>query len=448
MTAAPDTNTQYVASFTPLPWQIAPWKDTSKVLLLTGTAGGGKSRIAGEKVHAFLMRYPSATGLVLRKTREAMKNSVIAFMRTLVIGNDPRIRYKPSEYRFEYPNGSVLIWGGMKDTAQREQIRSVGQAGGIDIVWMEEATAFVEEDFNEILARLRGNAAGWRQIILTTNPDSPYHWIHKRLIVGGEASIHNSSYAENTYNPDDYDDTLNRLSGVQKMRLKEGKWVQAEGMVYLDFDENIHVINSFPIPSDWRKFRVIDFGFVNPFVCQWWAMNHDGDLYMYREIYRTEQLIPNLSARIKSLSWGENIEATVCDHARQERELLINDGFELSIANKDIGLGIQAVSHRIALQANKKPRLFFFRDALVEEDPKLKLRYLPTSTHQEMMGYVWDKTRRDAKEEPIPFNNHGMDCLRYICLHVDPVNQVDIVNFAKMIQMREQADGNANRTRD
>lgn len=32
-----------IAEFIPLPWQIAPWRDTSKVMLLTGSAGGGKA---------------------------------------------------------------------------------------------------------------------------------------------------------------------------------------------------------------------------------------------------------------------------------------------------------------------------------------------------------------------------------------------------------------------
>jgi glutaryl-CoA dehydrogenase len=50
---------------------------------------------------------------------------------------------------------------------------------------MEEANRFTEDDFNEILARLRGTAAPWRQVMLTTNPGAPTHWIKRRLIDQG-----------------------------------------------------------------------------------------------------------------------------------------------------------------------------------------------------------------------------------------------------------------------
>ena len=61
----------------------------------------------------------------------------------------------------EYDNGSTLPGGGMADDNQREQIRSIGQDGSVDIVWMEEATGFTENDFNEVTARIRGRAAPW-----------------------------------------------------------------------------------------------------------------------------------------------------------------------------------------------------------------------------------------------------------------------------------------------
>ena len=81
-------------------------------------------------------------------------------------------------------NATFQTYGGMKDDNQREQIRSIGLRGGVDICWMEEAVKFTEDDYNEVLARMRGKAAPWRQILLSTNPDAPTHWIHKRLIQG------------------------------------------------------------------------------------------------------------------------------------------------------------------------------------------------------------------------------------------------------------------------
>lgn len=218
--------------FKPLAWQIAPWSDKSRVLLLTGSAGGGKSTLATEKLHAFCLKYPSATGLLLRKVRQSMNNSTLLFFKRYVVGNNPNVIHRPSDFRFEYKNGSILAYGGMKDEEQREQIRSIGQKGGVDIALMEEAVQFEEEDFNEVLARMRGTATNWTQIILSTNPGPPAHWINSRLILGGEASVYFSTARDNSYNPESYYLALDSLTGVQKQRLAQGLWVQGTGSVY------------------------------------------------------------------------------------------------------------------------------------------------------------------------------------------------------------------------
>lgn len=226
-----DVEYKYINVFEPLPWQVEPWRDKSDTLLLTGSAGGGKSRLAGEKLHAYCLKYPGSTALVLRKVRASMANSTLLFLSRHVIGKDPRVKHRMSDFRFEYENGSILAYGGMKDDDQRERIRSIGQSGGLDIVWMEEATQFEEGDYNEVLARMRGYAADWNQIILTTNPDAPGHWINIRLIQGGEASSYFSSALDNVHNPEHYHETLKKLRGVQYRRLVLGEWTEGSGAV-------------------------------------------------------------------------------------------------------------------------------------------------------------------------------------------------------------------------
>lgn len=426
--------------YNPYLWQIAFWRDRSKILLATGSAGGGKSRGALEKVNGYLLKYPGATGLMLRKAREYASKSLVPMMRRTVTGNDPRIRMLKSETLFEYPNGSVLYWGGMKNDEQREALRSIGGDGSLDIILVEEATAFTEDDFNELLARLRGKAAPWRQIILCTNPDAPTHWIYQRLILGGQASVYYSRAADNPANPPDYLETLDGLTGVLGLRLRDGKWVQAQGAVYADFDPDVHAVEFFTPPPTWRRIRSIDFGFVNPFVCQWWAVDGDERMYLYRELYVTHTLVEDLAHQINALTagmdlddWkaltrdeqrqrlakGEPIEATVADHDAEDRATLAKYGIVTIPARKDISLGIQAVQRRLRVQADGKPRLAVMRGALVEEDDRLGAK--PKSTLAEFPGYVWRKPREgeQAKEEPVDQNNHGMDATRYAAMYLE-----------------------------
>jgi len=390
-------------------------------MLLTGSAGGGKSRLAAEKIHAYCKKYPGTSALMVRKTRESMTNSTVLFMDRKVIGDDPDVRHFPSYHRFQYHNGSILIYGGMKNDEQREQIRSIGQDGALDIAWMEEAAKFVEDDYNEILARIRGTAAPWNQVILSTNPDAPAHWINKRLIIGGEAVTYFSSAIDNSNNSPEYMETLKKLTGVLGKRLRDGKWVQAEGVVYEEYDPAIHLIDPFEIPIDWRRFRAFDFGYENPFVCQWWAMDHDGRLYRYREIYMTHRTVPQHIPQIIACTGKEQIEYSVADHDAEDVAMLKGSQIPTVPARKAVSTGIQAVKERLAIQGDGKPRIFLLKDSLVEADPRLIDAHKPLCTEEEISVYSW--LRRGGgeivKDEPLKENDHGMDPMRYMVMAAD-----------------------------
>jgi len=429
-----------ILPFKPLPVQVEPWRDISPVLLLTGSAGGGKSHLAAEKIHGYCLKYPKAMAVMLRKTRESMTNSTVLFMARGIIGADPRVRHYPSMHRFEYANGSVLAYGGMKDEEQREQIRSIGQEGRVDIVWMEEASKFTEDDFNEVRARMRGKAAPWCQVLLTTNPDAPNHWINRRLIIGGEAKVYYSGAQDNPHNPKAYLDALASLTGLVAARLRDGKWVQAEGVVYEEYDPSLHLIDPFEIPASWRRIRVIDFGFTNPLVCQWWAFDDDGRMYRYREIYRTRRLVEDHAVDILRLSEGETIETTVCDHDAEDRATLERRGIPTIPAIKFISRGIQDVQARLRKAGDGKPRLFLLRNALVETDPSLKHRGKPTCTEEEFPAYIWPSNvdGKPLKEQPVKENDHGMDALRYAVMsEAETEVQETIVVYDAMEAVRD-----------
>ena len=63
------------------------------------------------------------------------------------------------------------MFTGMDDP---EKLKSIE---GVTGVWMEEATEFTQEDFEQLDLRLRGVTAYHKQITLTLNPISEQHWI-------------------------------------------------------------------------------------------------------------------------------------------------------------------------------------------------------------------------------------------------------------------------------
>jgi len=231
-TAPTDSNLsyRYLNTYEPLPWQLPAMRDVSPVILLTGSQGGGKSRTAAEKIHAFCLNYPGAQALVMRKVKDNVMASAWRMLEKKVVGQDPRVNFQMKATRADYLNGSTIYFAGMHGDKQREAIRSIGE-GTIDIVWMEEAHEFEEDDYEETIGRVRGKTATWNQIILTTNPDSPVHWINRRLILGEEAIVHYSSARDNPYNHANYLKRLDGMTGSKGQRLRDGMWVMAAGNI-------------------------------------------------------------------------------------------------------------------------------------------------------------------------------------------------------------------------
>lgn len=403
-------------------WQEKAFKDTSKYVLLSGTAGSGKSRVVGEKADAFARHYPGSSLLFVKKTFASINNTMIVpFENQVLRGFEDTYIHQKSKHYFEYNNGSVIFYAGMANEKERQRIRGIGTKGGLDFIWVDEGIQLCREDYEELYPRLRGTAAPWRQLIITTNPDSPSHYLYQEFILGKKGNCYFSSYKDNYYNPNDYGDILSMNSGVMLQRLRDGEWVQAEGAIYPEFNPYFHVIEPFLIPPHWRRIRTVDFGFKNPFVCQWWAIDHDGAMYMYRELYAVEKIVEDMAKKIVELSKGEKIEATITDHDAEDAATLNRHGIPTVRAEKfkTFHPGMQSIKERLRVMKNGKARMYFFRDAIVNPDSKLISNKMPYCTVEEFGRYVFDKD----KDEPLKENDHGMDAMRYGVIYIDKITE-------------------------
>lgn len=240
-----------INSFVPEDWQYAPFLDKHETMLLGGKPGGGKSYLAGNKVHAFLLNYPGATWIVSRKKREDMDQSTIPFMLHDVINikHEPRCWFHARSDRvvYEHPNGQVseMLFKGMHSKKQREGWKSVGMKGSADGVWFEEATEYDEEDYDLADTRIRGTAAGWEQFILSCNPDARMHWINVRLIEGGEAAYYYSDWSMNSHiDQEKYTKRMANKRGITRARMWDGRWTDGIGIVIDTWQNNYNQYTS------------------------------------------------------------------------------------------------------------------------------------------------------------------------------------------------------------
>lgn len=408
---------------------------------MAGPAGTGKSRACLEKLHMMALMNPGMTGLIARKTLASLASTALVTWREHVVkeslanGDVKFYGGSPQESpQYRYTNGSVIRVGGM-DKATRIM------SSEYDVVYVQEATELTENDWESITTRLRHGVISFQQLLADCNPDTPTHWMKQRADKGMTV-MHESRHEENPRLFDDagvvtevgaaYIGKLDALTGVRHARLRRGQWVAAEGLIYEDYDAAIHLVDRFVIPKDWTRWWSVDFGYTNPFVCQMWAEDPDGRLYLYREVYHTRKTVDQHAADILDLVskpnpddpenlrariWREpKPRAIVCDHDAEGREVLQREtGLGTQNAIKAVQNGIQGVQKRLRIAGDGRPRIYFVRDAVRKRDPELIDAKRPTSTAEEIVGYIWDQGAGKApKEVPLKDNDHGMDAMRYV----------------------------------
>ncbi len=430
-------------------------RDRSDEVLIAGPAGTGKSFACLLKVHLMCLKNPGMRALVVRKTHRSLSSTGLVTLREHVAPEAIRtglMRWyggsgeKPAQY--QYQNGSVIVVGGM-DNADKVM------SAEYDVAYVQEATELTRDDWEKITSRLRNGKVSFQQIIADCNPQQPTHWLKKRCDEGRTQMI----YGKHQDNPRLYTDDnvvtdvgkaylskLDGLSGVRKLRLRDGKWAAAEGVIYGGWDPQVHIDNRKSLPWHWRRIWSVDFGFVHPFVWQQWAIDEDGRMYLEREIYRSKRLVEDhcrdiLRLMTESLPIGSapkgrpagadwnypRPSVIVCDHDAEDRAT-----FERHIkmgttpATKTVSDGIQAVQKRLEIQPDARPRLYVLRESLVERDEDLFESGMPTCFAEEIEGYVW-KPRPQAvlgREKPLPdepekLYDDSMDAARYAVAYQD-----------------------------
>lgn len=437
-------------------------------VLLSGPAGTGKSRACLEKLNFIALLNPGMRGLIVRKTMASLTSTGLVTWREKVVPEGLKhgvlhfyggSREEPAQYR--YANGSAVVIGGL-DKATKIM------SSEYDVIFVQEATELTTDDWEALTTRLRNGVVSFQQLIADCNPASPSHWLNV-LCQRGDALMLHSRHQDNPlyYTPDGQltdrgrayiEGKLGKLTGVRRQRLLLGQWAAAEGLVYDDYDAAVHLIDELPAAAKtWRRWWSVDFGYSNPFVCQFWAEDGDGRLYLYREIYKTKTLVEDHARAIlrlvrccreccKSkdadhdcqtckacrLEWTEpQPGAIICDHDAEDRATLERHvGMSTRPATKAVAGGIQAAQSRLRLAGDDKPRLFICRDARVERDEELGEAGKPTSTEEEISSYVWPAdVKPDKREAPVKEDDHGMDAMRYMVAERDMGRQPRFRSF-------------------
>lgn len=432
-------------------------------VLVSGPAGTGKSRACLEKILAVCLLTPGVRALLLRKTLRSLGSTALVTWRNYVIKEalltGDVVYYggssqEAAQYRFR--NGSTVTIGGLDNPTRV-------MSSEYDIIYIQEATEVTIEDIEYCKTRLRNWRIGFQQLLMDCNPAGDKHPLKLRCN-DRICRLIESRHEDNPrlFNVDGslteqgkkYIAILDNLTGVRYKRLRLGLWVSAEGVIYEEFDPAIHILpwdhdsdgNRLPLPDEWPRYWVIDFGFVNPFCLKCYAIGDDGEVYMYREIYMTgrtvaehAQTIMSIVTKQEEIKWYDHFERmdrveyktvwiepkptkVICDHDAEDRRTFERaTGLGTVPAKKNVTTGIDLHKNRLKVdKTSGLARFYLMADSLVERDTALAQALRPTCTAEEYPSYQW-KIGADGrtKDEPVKLDDHGMDCDRYLTMDLD-----------------------------
>ncbi|MDY2880568.1 MAG: terminase family protein [Candidatus Borkfalkiaceae bacterium] len=290
-----------------------------------------------------------------------------------------------------------------------DQGREKFQGSSLDFVWFDEEPP--EDVYRECLMRVidrKGDVFG------TMTPLKGLTYIHDEIYLNEgnspEVWYEFFEWADNPFLSEE--EAKEMTAGMSESELESrryGRFRSNSGLVYPEFEENVHVVDPFPVPADWQNRLSIDPGLNNPLSCHWYAVDYDGNVFVVAEHYAAGKDVGWHADRIREISdrigWrrdGDGKIRALIDSAANQRTLAsaksVTELFhEHGIAadprvDKDLFAGIARVKEYF-----KEKKLFLFRgcDNLVRE----------------LKSYRWGEGDVPRKRD-----DHCLDELRYFLM--------------------------------
>lgn len=418
------------------------------VIIFGGARGGGKTHGSLGEWWIHSEDYgPAAHGLMVRKTREDLRDTISHAME--MYGS--AAQWKEKGGYFQMSNGAKLTCAYLES----DQDAMNYQGWSLTRVYAEELTQYAAPGpIFKLMATLRSTKGVPCQFRATCNPGGPgHHWVKQWAIDLGPFNIvtDEETGLSRVFIPSKLSDNpkllendpgyVNRLKAAGSPQLVrawlEGDWNVIEGAFFPEFSTARHVIAPFRIPDWWTHFRSADWGSAKPFSIGWWAVCQDdfehrgaviprGAIIRYREWYGNKKGLPNVGLKMPAelvaagivsreteVGYREKIAYGVLDPAAfsvisgpsigetLQRHGAIFRRADNSRTTRDKKMGgWDQVRSRLTGDADGRPMLFMF------ETCRDLIRTLPLMQHDDHRPEDLDTDGED----------HAVDETRYACL--------------------------------
>lgn len=278
-----------------------------------GAKGPGKTDCLIAEATRFVT-HPKYHGLILRRTFPRLQEIVD---RCWALYPQLGAQFREKTNRWTFPSGARITLGHCQNEVDKHNYHGKE----FHFLGFDELTEFLESQYLFILANVRKSVPDLPlRIRATTNPGGGGHtWVKERFVTpcksaetveypsadgttrkyikpkvyidpdsGTSRCFVPATVYDNpsiTINDPGYVRRLEMLPEIEKMRLLYGDWDAFAGQVFAELSVQSHGCDPFPIPPEWEKFMVFDWGYGRPWAALWFAVDFDGALYLYRARY-------------------------------------------------------------------------------------------------------------------------------------------------------------------
>lgn len=373
------------------------FKNKSRYQVPWGGAGSGKSHIVARKLLYRMLNESDIKHniLIIRKVDRTIKKSVWTLMKNIISiwGLTSQFQMNQTDRTMIWKeNGAQFMFSGLDDV---EKLKSIE---GVTSIWVEEATELLQEDFEQLDLRLRGNTGALKQIILTLNPISDQHWI-KRIFfddpIDGVFTL-KTTYLDNSFIDDEYKMVMDnkKKSNPRYYNIYAlGNWGTAEGLIFQNVEQRL--IREDEIRG-LDSIQGLDFGYTNDPSAfnQSFIDLKNKKLFIYDGFYEKGLSNNSISSKIKDMLLHKH--ATTADSSEP----------------KSID-AIKAKGVRISGALKGKDSINSGIDFLLDYEIILNAHLVEFMT--EFNNYSWgvDKKTNKTTNKPVDDFNHFIDSLRY-----------------------------------
>lgn len=282
-------------------------------------------------------------------------------------------------------------------------------------IWGDEAGKFSLYFWENMQAR-----ASFRDcpILLTTTPYTS-NWLFKELVKKTKQGLRDdvllieASSNENPYFPKTEFDRRRKIMDPRRFAaLYLGQFEKMHGLVYDCFDESIHVVKPFELPSGTKYFAGVDWGFTDPFVMVVRAITPSGHHFQVSEFYKTGMGITDMVLVAKQKKQTYGIQTFFADPSRPDHIQEFNrNGLSTVGAENSIRIGVDL--HYELIKSNRY-RIFEGTSPYTIDE---------TSTYHYPEPDELDPDDDSKEQDPVGQEDHTMDANRYCTLMTYRVNE-------------------------